>query len=306
MALLTVRNLTKKYRESYTAVNRVSFDLKPGETLGILGANGAGKTTTIHMLLGLLTPTSGTINYFGKDFFKYRSEILENVGFGTTYAKLPARLTVYNNLDIYGRLYGLNKKERTQQIEYLLNQLKIWYLRDRYAGGLSAGETTRVVLAKAFLGNPKIVLLDEPTASLDVDIAQEIRHFIRKKRSEGTSFLITSHNMDEMTHVCDRIIVMQQGKIIDDNTPEKLSNKVSRSHLELMVGSDIKKAEQFAHSNNLTAQIQDQCITFEIDEHDVAKTLMLLAKNNITYSQISISKPSLEDYFLSLSQNQRS
>lgn len=301
MSILNVRNLTKKYSKSCTAVNNISFSLHRGQTLGILGENGAGKTTTIHMLLGLLTPTEGNISYFGKNFFKYRSTILEHVGFGTTYAKLPGRLTVYNNLDIYGRLYGLSKPERQKRIQELLERLQSWDLRDRYAGNLSSGEMTRIVLVKAFLPNPKIVLLDEPTASLDVSIAQEIRDFIREKRDSGTSFLITSHNMHEMTDLCDRIIVMKKGTIIDEGTPEHLSSKVSQSILQLLVGNDIKKAINYAQSSHIPYTTHKHSIALEINEHKVAQTLMHLAEHGITYTQITIKNPTLEDYFLSCS-----
>jgi ABC-2 type transport system ATP-binding protein len=301
MSVLSVRNLTKKYSESFTAVNNISFSIEKGEALGILGSNGAGKTTTIHMLLSTLTPTSGTINYFGKDFFTHRSEILQHVGFGTTYARLPGRLTVAQNLDIYGRLYGLTQKERLEKIQELLELLDMWHLRDRSASALSAGEMTRAILAKAFIADPTIVLLDEPTASLDIDVAQTIRNFICKKRDAGVSFLLASHNMDEMTHVCDRIIVMQKGKIIDDSTPKKLSQKITHAFLELVMDTtNLKKSIVFAEEKNIPFTTNDISITFKIDEHTVAKTLQGLSQSSIDYMGISIKKPSLQDYFLSI------
>lgn len=306
MPLLKVCNLTKKYNDQMTAVNKISFTLEKGETLGILGTNGAGKTTTIHMLLGLLTPTSGSISYFGKNFFNNRSESLQKVGFGTTYARLPGRLTVTTNLDIYGRLYGLSQTQRTKKIHELLERLNIWELRDRACGELSAGEATRIVLAKAFIADPKIVLLDEPTASLDVDVAQDIRNFICAQRDAGVSFLFTSHNMHEMTHVCDRIIVMQKGKIIEDSTPEKLSRTISCSYLQLIVGKDhLQKSIAYAEEKKIPYQAYKISITFEIDEQKVTEILMDIAQRGITYTEISIKKPSLEDYFLSLSRTEQ-
>lgn len=300
MHLLNVRNLTKRYSDSCIAVNDVSFYVAPGEILGILGANGAGKTTTIHMLLGLLTPTSGTITYFGKDFFEHRAEILQKVGFGTTYARLPGSMTVQENLDIYARLYGLTYAERTQKIKQLLALLGITHLKNRESGELSAGETTRVMLAKAFLADPEIVLLDEPTASLDVDIAQSIREFICHQCDKGVSFLFTSHNMHEMTQICDRIIVMQHGVIIANNTPEQLSENVSRSFLQLMVGEHLDASIAYAESKEIPYKVLGHTITFEIDEYAIAQTLIDLTQQHIVYTQISIKKPTLEDYFLSI------
>lgn len=302
MPLLNVRNLTKKYNDTCTAVDNISFSLARGESLGILGPNGAGKTTTIHMLLGLLTPTSGSIAYFGKEFAKHRSEILQKVGFGTTYARLPGSMSVQENLDIYGRLYGLSAPQRAAKIQELLELLGVWHLRESESGELSAGETTRVILAKAFLAEPEIVLLDEPTASLDVDIAQSIREFICHQCERGVSFLFTSHNMHEMTQVCDRIIVMQNGAIIADNTPEQLSENVSRSFLQLMVGEHLQASVDYAQRSGTAYEILGNTITFEIDEYAIAQTLINLAQLGISYTQISIRKPTLEDYFLSITQ----
>ena len=300
MPLLTVRNLTKRYSPTCTAVNNVSFSLERGETLGILGPNGAGKTTTIHMLLDLLTPTSGSITYFGKEFQAHRSEILQKVGFGTTYSRLPGSMSVQNNLDIYGRLYGISAAQRKHKIQELLELLGVWHLRNREAAELSAGETTRVILAKAFLAEPEIVLLDEPTASLDIDIAQTVREFICHQSERGVSFLFTSHNMHEMTQVCDRVIVMQNGVIVADNTPEQLSETVSRSFLQLMVGEHLSTCVIYAKERDIPYTILGHTVTFEIDEHAVAQMLIDLAHHGITYTQISIKKPTLEDYFLSI------
>lgn len=300
MHLLNVCNLTKRYSESCIAVNDVSFYLSEGEILGILGANGAGKTTTIHMLLGLLTPTSGSITYFGQDFFKHRSEILQKIGFGTTYAGLPNSMTVQENLDIYARLYGLSYAKRSAKIKELLSLLGISHLRNRESGELSAGETTRVILAKAFLADPEIVLLDEPTASLDVDIAQAIREFVCHQSNRGVSFLVTSHNMHEMTQICDRIIVMQKGCIIANNTPEQLSENVSRSFLQLMVGDHLPECVAYADKKEIPYKILGHTITFEVDEYAIAQTLIDLTQQNIIYTQISIKRPTLEDYFLSI------
>lgn len=176
MPILSVKQLTKTFssgfppftqRKSFTAVNNISFDLERGEILGFLGHNGAGKTTTIQMLLGTLTPTSGTITYFGKDFATNRIDILKKVSTASGYDKLHARLTVWENLDVVGRIYNIPHEQRIAQIESVLKSFDMWNMRDKEMGSLSAGQTTRVMLAKAFLPNPEIVILDEPTASLD-------------------------------------------------------------------------------------------------------------------------------------------
>lgn len=305
MSVLQVRNLTKRFKSGSVAVNNISFDLGKGETLGILGSNGAGKTTTISMLLGLLTPSEGSIVYFGKDFWKNHSEIMQRIGFGTAYAQLPGTLSVETNLDIYGRLFGLTKEERQTRIKELLQQLEMWHFRHRLAGGLSAGEMTRIILAKAFLGKPSIVLLDEPTASLDVDIARTIRLFVKEQQKQGVSFIITSHNMQEMTELCDRIIVMHQGTITASSTPEGLAKTVHSAKLMLMVGDFLPKCIEFAIARKLPYIVERTSIEIEIDEHDVAKTLIELTQEGITYTQISIKKPNLEDYFLSLQERRR-
>lgn len=174
MPILTVDNLTKTFRsgfwpfktpQAYTAVNDISFQLKKGEILGFLGPNGAGKTTTIQMLLGALTPSAGRICYFDQDFSLDRIAALKKIGYASGYDKLPARLTVYENLDIVGRIYEIPEPQRSAQIEKLLKFFGIWQMVHRQTGTLSAGQATRVMLAKAFINDPEIVLLDEPTAS---------------------------------------------------------------------------------------------------------------------------------------------
>ncbi len=297
MAILTVSNLTKKYGD-YTAVNNISFSINEGEVVGLLGSNGAGKTTTIMMLLSTLKPTSGSIVYFGKDFAVHRSEILEKVSYASTYVKIPPRLTIEENLDIYARLYGLSSEQRKEQIKKYLTFFGMWNIRDRETGALSAGQLTRVLLAKAFISSPKIVLLDEPTASLDPDIAQEVREFIKQQqRDQNTSILLTSHNMDEVTEVCDRVLVMQNGSIIAQDTPEALAASISQSRLHLTM-NDTTRAVQFAEEHRLHYAVHGSMIEITIHEQEIAGLLDALALQGIKYTQISIDKPTLEDYFM--------
>jgi ABC-2 type transport system ATP-binding protein len=307
-AVLIVDSLTKIFsqkklfrpKKEFIAVNGISFTLHEGEILGFLGPNGAGKTTTIQILLSLMTPTSGSITYFGKNFFKYRSEILQYVAFASAYTKLPGRLTIFENLDINGRLYGLNEAARKTKIKEFLSFFGMWGIRDKPAGLLSAGQTTRVMLAKAFLADPKIVLLDEPTASLDPDVAYDVRKFVvQQQRDRKISVLFTSHNMAEVEEICDRVLILKNGSIIANNTPEEIALSISKTRVSLMVtGDSLEKTKQYAQEQNLHYQITEPFIEIQIDEHDIAKLLANLAQRSVAYSQISIEKPTLQDYFL--------
>ena len=296
---------TKKWFKDpiiFTAVNDVSFELQRGEILGLLGPNGAGKTTIIQMLLDLLTPSSGTISYFGKDIQLHRTEILEQVSFASTYLKLPGSLTVAENLDVYGKLYGMPKELRGQQIKKNMEIFEIEKLQHNLAKTLSAGQLTRLMLAKAFLPNPKVVLLDEPSAALDPDIALQMRTFILKQRDTlGTSIIFTSHNMAEVEELCDRVLVLKSGAIIANETPKNLAATVTSSRLELLV-ENILSAEDFARKKNLHYTITGLYITFYVEEKELPDLLTALMQEQITYSAISIEKPTLEDYFLKISE----
>lgn len=310
MPVLKVSNLTKiftsglwsfKTAQSYTAVNDISFEIGRGEILGLLGPNGAGKTTTIQMLLGTLTPSSGSIHYFGDDFARHRVASLKRIGYASGYDKLPARLTVMDNLDIVGRIYGIHQPQRAQQIEKLLRFFGIWDKRDASTGSLSAGQATRVMLAKAFIADPEIVLLDEPTASLDPDVAYEVRQFILTQNKErGLSILITSHNMGEVTELCDRVLVLKKGVIIADNSPEILAQSTSKVRVHLMIDSGFENALSYLREAQLLHAVDGNHLTVELDEQMIAQMLAQLAARNVNYSHISIDKPTLEDYFMSV------
>lgn len=305
---ITVTNLKKEYPpekkggKPFVAVNSVSFSVKQGEILGLLGPNGAGKSTTISMLLGVLSPTSGTILYGDRDFFTHRSEILRSVTFASTYIKMPWRLSVMENLTVYGLLYGLKKKEITQRMQKFLEFFGVWDQKDKTMNQLSAGQITRIMLAKAFMPYPRVVLLDEPTASLDPDIATEVRKFVLLQQKEyGTSILYTSHNMDEVSEVCDRVVFLRNGKIVATDTPDNLAASVSIARVRLQVRDGLKRTERFARERGLVSKIEGREIEISIDEHRIADFLQQLATEQIEYSQITIAKPSLEDYFLSQS-----
>ena len=301
--VLVVTDLTKVYRgrPPKTAVDGVSFALEPGEILGLLGPNGAGKTTTIQMLLSTLSPTSGSIKYFGKPLDRAREQILGRVGYASGYSQLPLRLTVAENLDIFGRLAGLSRGQRRARAEELLTGFGVWELRGRLMLGLSAGETTRVMLAKAFLARPSVVLLDEPTASLDPDIAHEVRRFVRGRRDgEEVSMVYTSHNMDEVSDVCDRVIFLGAGRIVAVGRPEELAASAASTRVRLRVDHGLDTLLNHASARSLPCRVDDHEVEVEVDEPHVADLLSALAAAGVRYSQISLQKPTLEDYFLKL------
>lgn len=293
-------------KQSFTAVNDISFSLKAGEILGFLGPNGAGKTTTIQMLLDVLTPTSGVVEYLGKNLFKHH-EILQYVSFASGYTRLPSSLTVYQCLLTHGMLYNMSGEELRTKIPSILNEFGITHLADRNASTLSAGQTTCVLLARTFLVEPQVVLLDEPTAALDPENAQLVRSFIKKLNQEkGISILFTSHNMVEVAELCDRILILKEGVIIADDTPESLASSVSRAHVQLVSVDHLPQLIQFAQQNSLDFTSQERHIDIVIDEHKISEFLESLAHHKLRYSQISIAKPTLEDYFLSIARKGKS
>ena len=310
--ILVVNQLKKVYppatkgESEFCAVDGISFSVKKGEIVGLLGPNGAGKSTTIQMLIDTLKPTSGTVEYFGKDLHLNRSEVLQHVTFASTYIKMPWRLTVMENLWIYALLYGLSREQFNQRVENFLTFFGVWDQRHKTIGMLSAGQITRIMLTKAFIPYPKIVLLDEPTASLDPDMAHQVRDFVKKQQKEyGMSIIYTSHNMDEVAAVCDRVMFLNHGKIVALDTPDNLAKSVSLARVRLWVEDGLKRTERFAKEQGLTSHIEDREIVIEIDEPAIAGFLASLADAQIEYSQISIDKPTLEDYFLSMSKQEQ-
>ncbi|BCA54386.1 ABC-type transport system, ATP-binding component [Nitrospira sp. KM1] len=228
--VLEVSNLCKRFGD-FHAVNGISFVIKPGEILGLLGPNGAGKTTTIHMLLGVITPTSGSIRMFGLDLERHREEILQQVNFSSTYISLPMALTVEENLRVVARLYGVQDADR--RIDDMVKKLEMDEFRRKVTRKLSSGQMTRLTLAKAFLTGPKMLFLDEPTASLDPDIAHKIRALLKEEqRSAGLSILYTSHNMREMEEMSDRIVFLQRGKVVAEGTAQEIVARFGQADLE--------------------------------------------------------------------------
>lgn len=290
-SLLSVSHLSKRFVGSFSwkrmarkpdsiAVRDVSFSINPGEIVGLLGPNGAGKTTTIQMLLGTTTKTSGDIYYFGQQFEKHRSEVLTRMNYASAYTKFPSRLTVRENLMVYGLLYRV--PDIKNRIVKLLTQFDMMNYLNSFMGELSAGQTTRIILAKAFINYPELVLLDEPTASLDPESAANVREFLLKQQKEyNVAMLFTSHNMAEVTEVCDRVLFIQKGQLVDEDTPAGLAKRIKEVTVRLL--------------------INDHEEVIRCKEEDIAEKLQKMAAKGIRYTQISIDKPTLEDYFVKMS-----
>jgi ABC-2 type transport system ATP-binding protein len=227
---IAVERLVKIYK-TVPAVDGISFALAPGSITGLLGGNGAGKTTTIAIIMGLTTPTSGRVSVLGAEMPRQRYRVLQRMNFESPYVEVPMRLTVRQNLTVFGKLYGVeNLKERIAQLS---EDLDLADLLDRPTGKLSAGQKTRVSLAKALVNNPDVLLLDEPTASLDPDTADWVRgHLEQYCRDRRATVLLASHNMSEVERLCERVIIMKGGRIEDDDTPAKLLARYGRRTLE--------------------------------------------------------------------------
>ena len=229
---IEIKNLSKKYNK-ILAVKDINFKIEKGSIVGLLGPNGCGKTTTIGMILGLIKPTSGAVLIDNKNIEneKNRTQILEKVNFISPYVELPKKLTVHENLKVYGKMYGVNNLQ--DKISDLMKHLNLIEFEKRKTGELSSGQKNRVSLAKALINDPEILLLDEPTASLDPDVGDYIRTYIEDFASKkGTTILLASHNMNEVERLCSEVMMMKNGQIIDKGTCESLINKHGRKNLE--------------------------------------------------------------------------
>lgn len=228
--LIRVDRVSKRFGD-VLAVDDISFDVAAGSTTALLGGNGAGKTTTLAMLLGLLLPTRGRLSIFGEDMLKHRYRVLPRMNFSSPYVDLPRRLTVAENLRVYGLLYGL--RDIGARIQRLAGELDLATLLKRPYGVLSAGQKTRVTLAKALLNEPALILLDEPTASLDPDTADYVRGYLEQYRDRtGATILLASHNMTEVERMCDAVLMLRAGRLVDRGTPAQLLERYGRQNME--------------------------------------------------------------------------
>jgi ABC-2 type transport system ATP-binding protein len=243
---IDVNQLTKRF-DSLLAVDHIGFQVAPGETVGLLGGNGAGKTTTISMMLGLLKPSSGEVRVLGADMVRHRYKVLHRINFSSPYVDLPHRLTVRENLIVYAHLYGLSRPKA--RIRRLIEGLSLEELEKRRIGSLSAGQKTRVALAKALLNEPEVLLLDEPTASLDPDTADWVRSYLERYRMEsGAAILLASHNMGEVERLCSMVLMMRGGRIVDRGTPAGLVQRYGRQTLEEVFLDIARQNDRFQSS----------------------------------------------------------
>lgn len=228
--VIEVADLCKRFGD-FTAVDHVSFRVRAGITCALLGGNGAGKTTTLSMLLGLLLPTSGTVRILDVDMTHHRYQALARMNFTSPYVDLPQRLTVMQNLSVYARLYGIKKPRR--RIQQLADELDLKPFLTRPYGSLSAGQRTRIALAKSLLNKPSVLLMDEPTASLDPASAETIRNYLNDyQKHTASTVLLASHNMLEVERLCHKVLIMKQGRIVTEGSPSELLQKYGRDTLE--------------------------------------------------------------------------
>jgi ABC-2 type transport system ATP-binding protein len=245
--VILVDQLVKRYGKT-VAVDEIGFSVERGVTAALLGGNGAGKTTTLSILLGLLLPSSGTVHVFGENVLRHRYRVLPRINFSSPYVDLPHRLTVRQNLSIYARLYGVRR--RAELIARLARDLQIEPLLDRPSGKLSSGQKTRVALAKALLNEPELLLLDEPTASLDPDTGDWVRGYLEAYRARtGATILLASHNMAEVERLCSEVMMMKEGHIVDRGSPDELILRYGRTNLEevfLQIARGVRALEPVA------------------------------------------------------------
>lgn len=299
--VLEVKNLTKIFgsgKKSYKAVNGISFSIKEGEVVGFLGPNGAGKTTTIQMLLGITSSTSGTVTYFGKDFYKNRQASLQRINFASAFNTLQGRISVMENLLVFAHLYSVSNPKK--KIMELVQSFKSEELLTKVYFDLSAGQKTRVNIIKSLLNDPDILLLDEPTASLDPDVADTTLTFIRQlKQSRNISLLFTSHNMDEITKICDRVIFLDKGNIVAEDTPLNLTKRITNAKLIITFDAKKKAVEEFLNEKKQSYSFpNDITVIIESEEKLIPGLIFDLSKADIWITDIEIKKPTLEDFFL--------
>lgn len=298
MSILQVKDLHKSFG-STEIIKGISFSLSEGEILGLLGPNGAGKTTTIQMIIGTLTPTRGSIEIFGLDNQIHREQIAEKLNFSSTYNNLPWWLTVKENLTWSAYLYDIpDRAKRMDKIKALFHLDKLWHKQIRQ---LSSGQQTRVGLARACLNFPKVLVLDEPTASLDPDIAQYIHEFLMNERKEfRTSVILTSHNMSEVESLCNRVLILKEGKIIAEDTPAGLSKRITRCRLLLTITKNSTGLNAYLAKHKYQSFRDKNKFEITVPDNKIAAFLNHIGQLDIKYSEISIDKPDLKDYFLAI------
>jgi ABC-2 type transport system ATP-binding protein len=301
--VLEVTNLVKDYA-GFRAVDGVSFVVPKGSVVGFLGPNGAGKTTTIQILLGITEASSGKISYFGKNFHLNREECLSRINFTSAFNTLLGRISVLENLIVYAELYGV--KNPRKKIDELVAYFEMGDLLNNIYWHLSAGQKTRVNLVKSLLNDPDLVLMDEPTASLDPDIADKVLTLIEKLRKErNLSILYTSHNMDEITRICDDVIFLDHGKKVAQDTPENLTKRITSAEIKLHLHSHVQEIQAYLKSRELVFSYDNHILKIDTQNSEVPEVLFAIGKMDPDISDIEILKPTLEDVFLQIARGDK-
>lgn len=300
--VLEVSHLVKDYG-SFRAVNDISFKIPKGKIVGFLGPNGAGKTTTIQILLGITSPTSGSIEYFGKDFAKHRAKVLQRINFTSAFNTLLGKINVYENMMVFAYLYGL--KNPKDKINELLNHFEISHIAKNRYQDLSTGQKTRVNFAKSLLNDPEILLMDEPTASLDPDIADKTLTLIEHLRdNRELSILYTSHNMSEITRLCDEVIIIDKGVIVAQDTPVGLTKMIPNAQVRLVFDNPKELVQKYLDSKEFTYSFETKnTVLINTEEKLIPALIFGVTKTDIMITDIEVIKPSLDDVFLHFARN---
>jgi ABC-2 type transport system ATP-binding protein len=294
--LVKAERLTKLF-DQHKAVDGIDFEIHPGEVVGFLGPNGAGKTTTIRMMLNLLTPTSGTLTLFGMTYARNRADILRLMNASSGTLTLPGKLSVVENLKVFADLYGIRHAKK--RIDELLNKFDLKELQNRSLYSLSTGQQVRVSLAKAFINSPHLLLLDEPTSSLDPDVADRVRSFLMQVvKDEETTVFLTSHNMMEVGKICSRILFLNQGKIQVEGSPRELARRIKRWKIFLKTKKPLQQLPHARFSSDLQIIINSHEVSAEMDQDQVGPFLTKLAQDGVELESVSIHEPTLEDFFV--------
>lgn len=302
--VLEVRHLVKKYKD-FTAVNDISFDVPKGKVIGFLGPNGAGKTTTIQILIGVTKATGGQIKYFNQDYYTHREECLARINFTSAFNTLLGRMSVKENLLVYAQLYNVSNPNK--KIDELSDYFQLHELLKEVYWNLSAGQKTRVNLVKSLLNDPELLLMDEPTASLDPDVADKTLTLIEQLRAERQlSILYTSHNMDEITRICDEVIFLDHGNIVAQDTPLNLTKRIQNATLTLTIANNLNHAQTYLSQHALQYKLdtQHQRLHIQTTEQQIAKTIFDIGATGAEITEIDIQKPKLEDVFLEIARKQ--
>jgi ABC-2 type transport system ATP-binding protein len=303
MYALKVSNLRKNFKgknKMVKAVDNLSFQVKKGEIFGLLGVNGAGKSTTLNMLCGLILPDSGKIQMFGKDFFKHDEELRNQFNLATAYYTLSSNLTVKQNLKVFARLY--NVKNTQKKIKELTEKFLFSQHINTRVRSLSSGEKTKLVLIKSLLNDPKLLFLDECTAGLDPDVAEVVRdHLIEYNKKTKCTIIFTSHYMQEVEQMCDRIAFMDKGKIVKIGKAKDLINELETQNIQIHFSKQIEKAKQILKNENIKFEILEKgVLSFQVKNREkiIYPLLEKFVKANIPFDDLYLNKPTLEEYFI--------